>query len=129
MPDGVLGGADVDEDVVAVELDREPPQLVGPLVEGPAGREIEPRVVPVARENPVADRAAMQREAHVRAAVVDGVHQARVRDQAHRVPLDVDDEPLLRAHVGERRSAHEARGLYGGHPLLLLVRHIEFVSE
>ena len=56
--------------------------LVRPLVERAAGREVEASVVPVAGEDPVADRAAMEREAHVRAAVVDRVHVVTVGEEA-----------------------------------------------
>ena len=55
--DRIVARAQVDEDVVAVQRDREAAQLVGELVERAAGRQVEARVVPVAREDPVADRA------------------------------------------------------------------------
>ena len=83
----------IDEHVVAVDLDREAAQLVRELVEGAAGSEVEAGVVPVAGEDPVADRAAVQREPHVRAAVVDGVHLVALGEEADRVPVEVDDEP------------------------------------
>jgi hypothetical protein len=38
----------------------------------------------------------MEREAHVRAAIVDRVYLIPVREQADRVPVDVDDQPLRR---------------------------------
>ena len=53
--DRVVARAEVDEHVVAVELDREAAQLVGELVERAAGRQVEARVVPVAGEDAVAD--------------------------------------------------------------------------
>ena len=73
MPHRIVRRAQIDEDIFAVQRHREAAQLVGELVEGAAGGEVEPSVVPVAREDPVAQGAAMEREAHVRAAVVDRV--------------------------------------------------------
>jgi hypothetical protein len=99
--DRVVLGAQVDEDVVAVQLDREAAQLVRPLVERAAGREVEAGVMPVASEDPVADRAAVKREAHVRAAIVNRGHFAVLCEQTERVPVDVDDEPSRLAQLGE----------------------------
>jgi hypothetical protein len=62
----------------------------------------------MARKDPVADRAAMEREPHVRTAVVDCIHLIAVREQADRVPIDVDDEPSRRAQLDKRRRADEA---------------------
>ena len=104
--DRIARRAQVDEHVVAVELDREAAQLVGELVERAAGRQVEARVVPVAREDAVADGAAMEREAHVRTAVVDRVHLVAVGEQADDVPVEVDDEPAR----PPRSSASDARG-------------------
>ena len=84
--------------------------VVGPLVERAAGRRGRSGVVPVAREDAVADRAAVEREAHVRAAVVDGVDLVAVGEQTDRVPVEVDDEPSRRAQLGERRGADERSG-------------------
>ena len=64
-------------------------------------------MVPVAGQDPVADRAPVEREAHVRAAVVDGMDLVAVREETERVPLDVDDEPPGRPQLGERRGADE----------------------
>ena len=111
----VLRRRDVHVDVVALDLDREAAQVVGPLVERAAGAEVEARVVPVAREDPVADRPAVQGEAHVRAAVVDRVHLALVGEQADRVALDADDEPALGLELLERGGSPALRGLHDSH--------------
>jgi len=63
MVDRILGRAQIDEHVVAVERDREATKLVGELVEGAAGPKVEAGVMPMAGEDPVADRAAMERKA------------------------------------------------------------------
>ena len=103
MLDGIAPRRQVDVDVVALDLDGEAAQLVGELVEGAAGAEVEARVVPVAREDPVVDRPAVQREAHVRAAVVDRVDGVSIGEQADRVAIEAHDEPPLRAKLVERR--------------------------
>ncbi len=107
--------AQIDEDIVAVELDREPPQLVGPLVERATRAEIEARVMPVAGEDPVADGAAVERKAHVRATVVDRVHRVALTEQADRLPVEVDDEAPRRAQLRQRRGTDETFRGNGGH--------------
>jgi predicted component of type VI protein secretion system len=111
MADRILRWRQVDEDVVSLDLDREAAQVVGPLVERAAAAEVEARVVPVARDDPVLHRPAVQREPHVRAAVVDRVHLAAFGDQAHRVSVEGDDQPPRRLDLGNRGRAHATRGL------------------
>ena len=120
VTDRILARAQVDEHVVPVQSDREAAQLVRELVERPAGRQIEARVMPVAGEDPVADRAPVEREAHVRAPVVDGVHLLALREQAERVAVEVDDEAAFRAQLLERGGADGTVCCDGGHALLLL---------
>ena len=75
-----LDGARVDVDISFAGLDAEGGHVVGEGVEGAATREVEFGVVPVAGEDAVADGAAAQGEAHVGAAVVEGVEAALVVD-------------------------------------------------
>ena len=117
--DQVFQRAEVEENVVAAQLDREAAQVVGPLIEGATSRELEAGVVPMARQDPVTDRAAVEREAHVRAAIVDGIDLIPVRKQTERVPLNVDDQPSRRAQLGKRRGADERFGGDDSHQLLL----------
>ena len=92
MRSRIVRRAQVDEHGVSVELDREAPQLVRELVEGAAGGEVEARVVPVAGQDPLAHRPAVERKAHVRASVVDGVYLVAVSEEADRVTVEVNDE-------------------------------------
>ena len=101
---GSPGCAEVHEDLVAVDADGEAPQLVRELVERPARLEVEARVVPVAREDSVAHGSAMQRETHVRTAVVDRVHVVPVGEEADDVSVVVDDKPPGLAQFRERRD-------------------------
>ena len=101
--------------VIALDLDGEAAQLVGELVERAARAEVEARVVPVAREDPVADRPAVQREAHVRAAVVDRVDLVALGQQADRVAVQADDQPALRAELLERGCTLALRCLQNRH--------------
>ena len=106
----VLGRRQVDVDVVALDLDREAAQVVGELVERAAGAEVEARVVPVAGQDPVGDRAAVERKAHVRAAVVDRVDVAVLDEEADRVAVEVDDHPPGCAQVLQRCGPLALRG-------------------
>ena len=76
-------------------------------------------MMPVARQDSVRDRAAVKREAHVRAAIVDGVDVVAVCEQTERLPPDVDDESPRCAQLAERGGADEVFGENGGHRFLL----------
>src|SRR5206468_821510 len=90
-------------------------QIVCELVECAAGAEVEARVVPVTRENAVADRPPVERKAHVRAAVVNRVDVVAFGEQADGVPVDVDDEPAGRPYLGQRRYPAERFRIDGRH--------------
>ena len=53
------------------DLDRASRHVIGPEIEGAAAGEIEPGMMPVTGQDPICDAAALQREAHVRAPVVE----------------------------------------------------------
>jgi hypothetical protein len=89
------------------------------LVEGAAGREVKAGVVPVAGEDSVAERTAVEWEAHVRAPIVDGVNLIPVGEQTECVPIDVDDQPPGSAQFGERCGAYQRLGVDRSHRLLL----------
>ena len=62
----------LDPDLAAVtHLDRTSRNVIGPQIERAAAREIEAGVMPVTGQNPVLDAAAIEREAHMRAAIVE----------------------------------------------------------
>ena len=105
----------VDQHVVAVDGHWEAAQLVGELVERPAGCQVEAGVVPVAGEDAVAHRPPVQRKAHVRAAVVDRVHLVAVGEQADGVPVGADDQAAGRLELAERGDADESVGGRGLH--------------
>src|SRR2546421_383966 len=60
--DRVAPRREIDEPLAAPDLRRVGAEVVGPLVERPAAPEVEPRVVPVAGEDAVLHRAAVERE-------------------------------------------------------------------
>jgi hypothetical protein len=122
MRERVLARAQVYQNGVAVQLDGEAAKLVRELVERPSGGEIEPGVMPVAGEDPLADRSAVEGKAHVRAAVVDGMYLLAVREQADGVPVEVDNEASRRPQFIERRGVDKTFACDGGHALLLLHR-------
>ncbi len=79
----VGAGGQVHPHLVAAHVHRKSAHVIGPLVESPAACQVETGVVPVAGENAVLERAALQGKAHVRAAVIYRVnfidHQRRAR--------------------------------------------------
>src|SRR5215472_2774150 len=70
--------------------------VVCPQIEGTAAREIEAGVVPVAGQGAVLDAAAIQRKAHMRAAIVECEDTIFVVDDEYRSMRPVDDQSPLR---------------------------------
>ena len=97
-------------DLAVTHLDRAGRHVVGPQIEGAAARQIEARVVPVAGQDAVLDAAAIQRKAHMRAAIVEREHTTFVVDDEYRTMPPVRDQPPLRFQLLEAARAHEIRG-------------------
>ena len=91
-------------------LDRAGRHVVGPEIEGAAAGEIEPGMVPVAGQDPVCDAAALQRETHVRAAVVEREDASLIVDEQDRRMPAVHDEPALGLQFVEAAGPHKLRG-------------------
>ena len=108
-------------DLAVAHLDREGRRVVRPEIEGAAAFEVEAGVVPMAREDPVLDAAPVEREAHVRATVVEGKDAPAVIDDEDRAMGAVHDEPALRLQLFEApckcevrvRHVHERTSLSG----------------
>ncbi len=104
----------VDEDVAVAHLGAKRRRVVGEGVQGAAAGEVELGVVPVAGEDAVGDGAAVQREAHVRAAVVDRVDLAFVEDDEDRVALGGNDLEAVALEFGESADADGGSRSFGG---------------
>ena len=100
--DAIARCAGVDDDVVTRELDVEPLCVVGPRVEGAARDEIEPSVVPVARQQARLDGALVKREAEVRTTVLDRERAPLVPDDHDREGAHLAEQAALALQVGER---------------------------
>ena len=72
--------------------------VVGEQVERAAAGGVEPGVVPVTGQDAVAERAAVQRKPHVRAAVVHGRQAVAVGEHRDRDPVTLDQDDPLGAH-------------------------------
>ena len=106
-------GVEVDPDRAVAHLDRVDAHVVGEGVEGAAAAQVEARVVPVAGQDAVAAAATAQREAHVRAAVIDGVDGLLVVEERDPVAAAGHDDHALLAHVVERGDTNEVTALGG----------------
>jgi len=89
------GRSGIDPDPAVAELDREGGGVVGEEIERAAAGEVELGVVPVAGQDAVAHGAAMEREAHVRAAVVQGDDAALGVQQEDGATAGLDDLAAL----------------------------------
>jgi hypothetical protein len=70
--------------------------VVCPKIEGTATFEIETGVVPMTGQDAVVDTPPLEREAHVRATIVEGENAAVVVDNKDRTMTAVNDKPTLR---------------------------------
>ena len=119
--DAIARCAGVDDDVVTRELDVEPLRVVGPRVERAARHEVEPCVMPVARQQAGLDRALMKREAEMRTAILDRERASLVPDDHDREGADLAEQPALALELGERPGGRE-RGNRVGHGTMLRPR-------
>ena len=74
-------------------------------IEGAAAREVEPRVMPVAGDQAAFDGAAVEREAHVRAAVLDREDVVAVREHDDGERPDLREQLAPLAELGDRSGA------------------------
>jgi hypothetical protein len=86
-------------DVAAPHLDRADRHVVCPQVEGAAAFEIEAGVVPMTGQDAVLDTAALEREAHMRATIVEGEDAPAVVDDEDGAMATAHNEPPLRLQL------------------------------
>jgi hypothetical protein len=79
--------------------------IVRPKIEGAAARKIKSRVVPVAGQNAVLDAPAVEWEAHMRTAVVEGKELTPVFDDQNGAMRTADDEPPFALEFLDRPCA------------------------
>src|SRR6185436_12521359 len=106
-----------DPDFAVADFDRRSGYVVRPGIERAAGREIEARVMPMARKDPVLDRAAMQRKAQVRATIIECEDPALVMHDDERSVRARCDDHFLSAQLVQRANADEFT--FGHGPSLL----------
>src|SRR5262249_42968159 len=83
----------LDPDLAVTYLDRTGRNIVGPQIERASTRQIETGVVPVAGQDAVVDCAFLQREAHMRATVVEGENPAAIEYNENRAVTATDNSP------------------------------------
>src|SRR3954468_4389263 len=96
----------LDPDLAVTHLDRTGRDIVGPEIKGAAARQIEARVMPMTRQDAVLDAAAIERKAHMRAAVVEREDASAVINDQDRGMAAMQHEPTLRPQLGEAECAH-----------------------
>jgi len=97
----------LDPDFVAAQFDWTGWYVICPKIEGAAARKIEPRVVPVASQDAVLDTPSIEREAHVRTSVVEGIHLILVCDDQNWSMRAADDEMPFAFELLDRACALE----------------------
>ena len=106
MGDRIVAAARFDEHVVTVDGDLEAAGVVGERIEGAPGDEVEAGVVPVAGHEPGLDGPLVQREAHVRAAVLDRPGAVVVPEHHDRQRADLGQQATFLAQLVERPGTH-----------------------
>ena len=86
-------------DLAAAHLYRADWRVVRPQIEGAAAFEVEAGVVPMTGQDPVLDAAAVEREAHVRAPIVERKDPPAIIDDEDRTMGAMHDEPTLRLQL------------------------------
>ena len=105
----VVVQGDIDKNLVATHLDGEGAHIIGKLVKGAAGGKIKARIVPVTGEDAILHRAFVEREAHVRTAVVHAVDFVRMFKERNRVAVNLNGEQASLAQLGQAGGAHKVR--------------------
>ena len=105
---GVLARAARDQHLPVGDAHLVGRHVVGEQVERAAGSDVEAGVVPVAGQDAVVERSAVQREAHVRAAVVHGGNAVTVGEHGDGDPVALDQDDPLGAHGLDRAGRHVA---------------------
>jgi len=89
------------------QFDWENRYVVRPQIKGAPAFEIEAGVVPMTGQDAVLDAAALEREAHVWAPIVEGENVPAVVDNKDRTMTAVHDEPTLRLQLLKAACEHE----------------------
>src|SRR5437899_4619647 len=106
---GVIRARDVYPDLVASHFDREDANIVSPWVERSATGQVEASVVPVAGQDAVLHTASIERESHMRAAVVYRVDTLPMANEEKRVAGDRSHLAARRPDVGQTPGAYKLR--------------------
>ncbi len=119
-----MAEAGLDPDVAVPQLDRAGRHVVRPWIEGAAACQVEAGVMPVAGQDAVLDAAAVEREAHMRAPIVEGENTARLVNHENRPVAAMNDEAALGFQLFECPGPHVARsqfvhaGLHGAQAII-----------
>jgi hypothetical protein len=96
-----------DPDYAIADFDRRSGYVIGPRIERAAGCKIEAGMVPVAGQDAVLDRPAVQRKTQVRATVIEREHAAVVVHDHERAVRPRRDDHRLCAQFLEGTNADE----------------------
>jgi len=97
-----------DPDLAALpDLDGTARHIVRPEIECAAARQGKARMMPMAGEDAVIDAAAFEREAHMRAAIVERQYLPVIVHDENRAMMAVHNQPPLRLQLLNGARAHE----------------------
>src|ERR1700687_4397118 len=105
----IAGRRKVNKYISAFNFYREGAHVVRPLIESAAAMQVEARVMPVAGQDGILPGAAIEREPHVRASVVDRENSLRGVKERDHLAVDAGGHARSLWQLGERSSAYEAR--------------------
>ena len=85
----------IDEDISIANLNWKTVDVIRPEIERSAAGKVEARMVPMAAQNAVFDRTAVKREAHMRAAVIQGINLVSVQKEHDCLAIRLDRDAAL----------------------------------
>src|SRR6476620_9885372 len=94
-------------------LDRRRGNVVGPKVKGAATSEVKTRVMPVAGQDAVFDRASMERKSKMRTTGIASKHLPIIIDDEQRTASPASDNHARGLQLLQCRHANEVRGVGG----------------
>src|ERR1700751_3286066 len=92
------------------DLDRASRHVICPQIECAAARQFEPRMMPVAGQDAVLDAAPIERETHMRAAIVEREDMPALVYEEDRAMAAVHNKSALGFQLLKGAAAHKLRG-------------------
>jgi hypothetical protein len=93
-------GSEIKPNLLVPNLNGETAHIVGELIKCSTASKVEPCVMPMAGQDSIFERAAMERKAHMRTAVVDRENLPSIGKEDNDMAIDLHNQAAGGHHVG-----------------------------